>query len=339
MNPFTVGLIGIGVLIILLFLRMPVGLVMAGVGFGGFCYLTSLDGALGILRTVPFSTVASYDLCVLPLFLLMGSLAFYSGMSEGLYKSAYKWIGGIPGGLAVATVIACSGFAAVSGSTLATAATMGMIALPEMKKYRYDSALATGVVASGGSLGILIPPSSILIIYGIITEQSIGKLFMAGVFPGILLALLFILCVAVLVMLNKSLGPAGSKTAFSEKLASLRDCWGVLVLFIVIMGGLYLGLFTPTEAAGVGAFGAFLFAVFKGRLTKKNLIASVMETMLSTAMIFVIVIGAMIFGYFLAISRIPFQLASFVGSLQVPPPSSLCASCWRISCWAVLWIL
>ena len=319
MNPFTVGLIGIGVLIILLFLRMPVGLVMAGVGFGGFCYLTSLDGALGILRTVPFSTVASYDLCVLPLFLLMGSLAFYSGMSEGLYKSAYKWIGGIPGGLAVATVIACSGFAAVSGSTLATAATMGMIALPEMKKYRYDSALATGVVASGGSLGILIPPSSILIIYGIITEQSIGKLFMAGVFPGILLALLFILCVAVLVMLNKSLGPAGSKTAFSEKLASLRDCWGVLVLFIVIMGGLYLGLFTPTEAAGVGAFGAFLFAVFKGRLTKKNLIASVMETMLSTAMIFVIVIGAMIFGYFLAISRIPFQLASFVGSLQVPP--------------------
>jgi tripartite ATP-independent transporter DctM subunit len=292
---------------------------MAAVGFGGFYYLTSLEGALGILRTVPFATAASYDLSVLPLFLLMGSFAFYSGMSEGLYNSAYKWIGGAPGGLAMATVLGCSGFAAVSGSTLATAATMGMIALPEMKKYQYDPALATGVVASGGSLGILIPPSSILIIYGVITEQSIGKLFMAGVFPGLLLALLFTLCIAVRVKLNKKLGPPGAETTFSDKLASLKDCWGVLALFIVIMGGLYLGLFTPTEAAGVGAFGAFSFAALKGRLSMKSLIASVTDTMRSTAMIFVIVIGAMIFGYFLAISRVPFQLASFVGNLQVSP--------------------
>jgi len=318
-NPFTVGLIGIGVLIILLFLRMPVGLVMAAVGFAGFYYLTSLEGALGILRTVPFTTAASYDLSVLPLFLLMGSFAFYSGLSERLYNSAYKLIGGAPGGLAMATVIGCSGFAAVSGSTLATAATMGMIALPEMKKYNYDPALATGVVASGGSLGILIPPSSILIIYGIITEQSIGKLFMAGVFPGLILASLFMLCIAIRVRFNKKLGPPGIKTTFSQKIASLKDSWGVLVLFVVIMGGLYLGLFTPTEAAGVGAFGAFLFTAFTRRLTKKNLIAAVTETMRSTAMIFVIVIGAMIFGYFLAISRVPFQLASFVGDLQVPP--------------------
>ena len=319
MTPMTVGLIGIGFLFILLFLRMPVGLVMALVGFVGFAFLTSLEGAFGILRSVPFVTSASYDLSVLPLFLLMGSFAFYSGMSEGLYRSAYKWIGGSPGGLAMATIVGCSGFAAVSGSTLATAATMGMIALPEMKKYRYDPALATGAVAAGGSLGILIPPSSILIIYGVLTEQSIEKLFMAGVFPGLLLALLFVLSIMARVMVNQKLGPPGAKTGFTEKLASLRDCWGVLVLFIVIMGGLYMGLFTPTEAAGVGAFGVFLFALFRGRLTKENFIAALTETMRTTAMIFVIVIGAMIFGYFLAISRLPYELATFVSTLPVSP--------------------
>ncbi|MBN2034926.1 MAG: TRAP transporter large permease [Deltaproteobacteria bacterium] len=319
MNPITIGLVGIGVLIILLFLRMPVGLAMALVGFAGFAFLTSIEGAFGILRSVPFVTSASYDLSVLPLFLLMGSFAFYSGMSEGLYNSAYKWLGGSPGGLAMATIVGCSGFAAVSGSTLATAATMGMIALPEMKKYRYDSSLATGAVASGGSLGILIPPSSILIIYGMLTEQSIEKLFMAGIFPGLLLALLFIFSIMARVMLNESLGPPGAKTAFVEKLTSIRDCWGVLALFIIIMGGLYLGLFTPTEAAGVGAFGAFVFALFRKRLTKTNFIAALTETIRTTAMIFVIVIGAMIFGYFLAISRLPYELATVVSAFPVSP--------------------
>ncbi|MBW1802536.1 MAG: TRAP transporter large permease subunit, partial [Deltaproteobacteria bacterium] len=227
MNPLNVGLLGIGILIILLFLRMPVGLVMALVGFIGFALLTNLEGAFGILRTVPFITSASYDLSVLPLFLLMGSFAFYSGLSKSLYQSAYKWVGGAPGGLAMATIIGCSGFAAVSGSTLATAATMGMIALPEMKKYRYDPALATGVVASGGSLGILIPPSSILIIYGVITEQSIGKLFMAGVLPGILLSLLFLAIIRLQVKFNQKLGPPGQKTNLTQKILSLKDCWGV----------------------------------------------------------------------------------------------------------------
>jgi C4-dicarboxylate transporter DctM subunit len=317
MSPVTIGLIGIGALVVLLFLRMPVGLVMACVGFSGYAYLTSVEGAFGLLRSVPFATAASYDLSVLPLFLLMGSFAFYSGMSEGLYRSAYKWVGGYPGGLAMATIAGCSGFAAVCGSTLATAATMGMIALPEMKKYNYDSALAAGAVASGGSLGILIPPSSIFIIYGIITEQSIGELFIAGIFPGVLLATLFLLVIMLRVRLNPELGPPGAKVGFHEKLTSLGDCWGVLALFLVIMGGLYLGLFTPTEAAGVGAFGAFLFGVFKKRLTPANTIAAMTETMRSTAMIFVIVIGAMIFGYFLAISRLPYELAVLVGSLPV----------------------
>ena len=317
MNPTTVGLIGIVVLILLLFLRMPVGLVMALVGFGGFAFLTSLEGAFGILRSVPFGTAANYDLSVLPLFLLMGSFAYYSGMSEGLFRSAHKWFGELPGGLAVATIVGCAGFAAVSGSTLATAATMGMIALPEMKKYRYDSALATGAVASGGSLGILIPPSSILIIYGVLTEQSIEKLFIAGVVPGLLLALLFVVSIGVRVALNHGLGPPGPKTGFVEKLVSLRDCWGVASLFIFIMGGLYLGIFTPTEAAGVGAFGAFVFALLKKRLSKADFVAALSETMCTTAMVFVIVIGAMIFGYFLAISRLPYELAAFVSTLPV----------------------
>lgn len=319
MSCITIGFIGIGVLVILLFSRMPVGLVMALVGCAGFACLTSVEGAFGVLRTVPFTTVASYDLCVLPLFLLMGSFAYYSGLSEALYHTAYKWIGGAPGGLAMATILGCSGFAAVSGSTLATAGTMGMIALPEMKRYNYDPALATGAVASGGSLGILIPPSSIFIIYGILTEQSIGKLFIAGVFPGILLASLFMASIYFRARRNYKLGPPGARTSFVEKLVALKESWGVLALFVLIMGGLYLGWFTPTEAAAVGAFGAFLFALAKRHLTKQNFIAALTETMRTTAMIFVIVIGAMIFGYFLAVSRIPFELASFAGGLPVSP--------------------
>lgn len=319
MTPVTAGLIGVSILVILLFSRMPVGLAMALVGFVGFAYLTSLEGAFGVLRTAPYTTVASYDLSVLPMFLLMGSLAYYSGLSESLYRSAYKWIGQAPGGLAMATILGCAGFSAVSGSTLATASTMGMISLPEMKKYNYDPALATGAVASGGSLGILIPPSSIFIIYGILTEQSIGKLFIAGIFPGILLAFLFICSIYVRARRNPKLGPRGVKTSVVQKIVALKESWGVLVLFALIMGGLYLGWFTPTEAAGVGASGALLFALAKRQLTVHNFIAALTEAMRTTAMIFVIVIGAMIFGYFLAVSRLPFELANFAGGLSVSP--------------------
>jgi C4-dicarboxylate transporter DctM subunit len=225
----------------------------------------------------------------------------------------------LPGGLAIATVLACSGFAAISGSTLATAATMGMIALPEMKKHKYDPALATGVVASAGSLGILIPPSSILIIYGILTEQSIGKLFMAGIFPGLLLAFLFAANIYIRARLNPELAPKGARVGFFEKILALRASWAVLVLFLLIMGGLYIGLFTPTEAAGVGAFATLILALWRKRFTKKALVTALGETMRSTAMILVIIIGAMIFGYFLARSRLPFELAKFVGSLSVSP--------------------
>ncbi|OPY71859.1 MAG: Sialic acid TRAP transporter permease protein SiaT [Syntrophorhabdus sp. PtaU1.Bin058] len=317
MNPFVIGLIFIGILLILLFLRMPVGLAMALIGFIGFAFITNLGGAYGQLRIVPMSIAANYDLCVIPLFMLMGSLAYHSGLSHDLYCGAYKCVGDLPGGLAIATILGCCGFAAVCGSTLATAATMGMVALPEMKKYNYDPALATGTVSSGGSLGILIPPSSIFIIYGILTEQSISRLFISGIFPGILLASLFITVICVQVKINPKLGPPSERIPFIEKLRAIKYMWPVLTLFLVIMSGLYMGVFTATEAAGVGAFGALLAGLIKKRFTRQNLIAALLETMRSTAMIFVVVIGAMIFGYFLTASRFTTELANFIAGFNL----------------------
>lgn len=319
MSPTALGIMGILVLLLLLLLRMPVGLAMGLVGFCGYSFLTSIEGAFGVLRSVPYFTSASYDLSVLPLFLLMGSLAYQSGMSKSIYDSAYHWVGDAPGGLAIATIIGCAGFAAVSGSTLATAATMGMISLPEMRKYKYDQGLATGSVASGGALGILIPPSSIFIIYGVITEQSIGKLFIAGIAPGILLSALFIACIYFRTKINPKIGPKAQRFTLKEKIVSLKGSWQILLLFLLIMGGLYIGVFTPTEAAGVGAFSAFAFALIKRRLNFTVLNKALLETIQTTAMVFVIVIGAMIFGYFLAVSRVPFELSTFVGNLPVSP--------------------
>lgn len=317
MSLFAVGLIFIGILIIFLFLRMPVGLVMALVGFVGFAYMTSVEGAYGQLRIVPISIAANYDLCVIPLFMLMGSFAYHSGLSQDLYYGAHKCVGDLPGGLAIATILGCCGFAAVCGSTLATAATMGMVALPEMKKYNYDPALATGTVSAGGSLGVLIPPSSIFIIYGILTEQSISRLFISGVFPGLLLASLFILAIYAQVKANPKLGPPCEKIPFAEKLRSIKYMWPVLTLFLVIMGGLYTGVFTATEAAGIGACGAFLAGLIKKRLTRQKIITALVEAMRSTAMIFVIIIGAMIFGYFLTASRFTTELANLIAGFQV----------------------
>ncbi|MCF8143462.1 MAG: TRAP transporter large permease [Deltaproteobacteria bacterium] len=316
MSLFTASLIFIVMLLILLLLRMSVGLAMALIGFIGFAYITNMGGAYGQLRIVPISLTANYDYCVIPLFMLMGSLGYHCGLSQDLYYGAHKWVGDLPGGLAIATVLGCCGFAAVCGSTLATAATMGMVALPEMKKYNYDPALATGVVASGGSLGILIPPSSIFIIYGLLTEQSIGSLFIAGILPGLLLAGLFIVVIYIMVKVNPTLGPPTERIPLKEKVASIKHMWPVLGLFLVIMGGLYMGLFTPTEAAGVGAFGALLTGLIKKRLTWQKLIASLLEAIQSTAMIFVIIIGAMIFGYFLTASRFTAGLADFVAGFE-----------------------
>ena len=229
----------------------------------------------------------------------------------------HKWLGHLRGGLAMATVGACAAFAAVSGSSLATAATMGTVALPEMRRYKYDPALAAGCIAAGGSIGILIPPSVPLIIYGILANQSIGKLFIAGIIPGVLEAIFYIITIYILCRLNPARGPSGSKTGFMEKITSLKATWGVLLLFIIVIGGIYFGIFSPTEAAGVGACGACIFAMVRRRLGWPNFKASVVGTVKTTSMIFVIFLGAMILGYFLAVTRLPFELADFVGGLPV----------------------
>jgi C4-dicarboxylate transporter DctM subunit len=317
MDPFIVGLIGIAVLMVCLFSGLSIGVGMALVGFLGFAVLVGLGPALGILKSVPYSTFSTYDLSVIPLFILMGSFAFASGLSEDLFNAVYKWIGHFRGGVAQATIVACACFAAISGSSLATAATLGAVALPEMRKYHYDDGLATGAIAAGGSIGILIPPSVILIIYGIITEQSIGKLFLAGFIPGILEAVFYLFTIWYLTFFKPHHGPKGPKTTFREKMDSLKHIWEVVVLFIVVIGGIYRGWFTTTEAAGIGAFGTFFFALMRRRLSWNVFKDSIVSTCVTTGMLFMILLGAMIFGYFLSVSQVPSNLASAVGNLPV----------------------
>jgi tripartite ATP-independent transporter DctM subunit len=317
MDPFIVGLIGIAILLVLLFSGISIGVAMALVGFVGFALLVGFWPALGLLKSVPYSTFADYGLSVIPLFILMGSFAFAAGMSENLFNAVYKWIGHFRGGVAQATIVACACFAAISGSSLATAATLGAVALPEMKKYKYDDGLATGAIAAGGSVGILIPPSVILIIYGIITEQSIGKLFLAGFIPGIMETVFYLFTIWYLTFLKPHHGPKGPKTTFKEKTDALKHTWEVVILFLVVIGGIYRGWFTPTEAAGIGAFGTFFFALIRRKLTWNVFKDSLVNTCTTTGMLFMIIMGAMIFGYFLSVSQVPSSLASTVADLPV----------------------
>jgi tripartite ATP-independent transporter DctM subunit len=317
MTPLTIGYISIAFLILFLFSGIPIGIVMGLIGFLGMAYIGGWGAALGLVGNVPYTTFASYDLSVVPLFILMGSFCFYAGISKDLYDTVHSWLGQLRGGLAMATVAACAGFAAVSGSSLATAATMGTVALPEMKRYKYDPALATGCVAAGGTIGILIPPSIGLVIYGVITEQSIGKLFLAGFIPGVLEALFYMATIYILCKLNPLMGPPGPRTSFKHKILALRGTWMVLLLFVLVIGGLYFGVFSPSEAAGVGACGAFIFALLRRRLNWLNFKDSLLETIVTAAMIFVIILGAMILGYFLAVTRLPFELANLISGLAL----------------------
>jgi len=319
MTPATIGVIGIVVLVLLLFSKMPVGFVMALVGVVGFGILVSFNAAFNLVVKDIFSVFGSYSLTVIPLFILMGQIAFHSGISSRLFTVAYKFIGHWPGGLAIATIGACTGFAAICGSTNATAATMAAVTLPEMKRYRYDDKIATGVVAAGGSLGILVPPSVIFIIYGVMTEQSIGKLFMAGILPGLLLSLLFSLAVIIWTHLKPTIAPRGPKVSIREKIASLSGLGETILLFLLVMGGLFFGIFTPTEAGAVGAFGTLVIAVIRRKLTLRDFIQSLFETTRISCMILLIVAGATIFGHFLAVTRIPFDTASWVSGFDLPP--------------------
>ena len=273
----VMGLIGIGLLILLLFSSMPIGPVMALIGYLGFSYLVNPDASLAILETSPFRTAHSHAMTTIPLFVLMGVLCFHAELSKDVYTTVRSWVGRLPGGLAMSTVGGCAGFAAVSGNSMATAITMGTIALPEMRRYKYDDALACGCVAAGGSIGILIPPSIAFIIYAQITEESIGELFMAGVIPGLLEAAFYMVTIYLMCKLKPELGPPGPTSTWKEKILSLKDTWGIIVLFILVIGGIYAGIFTPTEAAGVGAFGALLLGFLRRKLNKDKILLSLAD--------------------------------------------------------------
>ncbi|MDR3238356.1 MAG: TRAP transporter large permease [Spirochaetia bacterium] len=324
MTPTLVGIIGIAALFVLIFSRMPIGFLIAIIGAAGFGVIVTGDAALNLLAKDFFSVFASHDLTVIPLFVLMGQVAFHAGISSRLFDTAYRFIGHLPGGLAMATVGACAAFSAVCGSTNATAATMAAATLPEMKRYNYKPGLATGVVAAGGSLGILIPPSVIFIVYGILTEQSIGKLFMAGVIPGLLLVFLFVITILIWATIDPELGPAGPKATWKERFKSLQGVFETLLIFIVVLGGLFLGFFTPTEAGAIGAFSTILMAVVRGTLTWDGFISSLFETTRTTCMIMIIVAGATVFGHFLAVSRIPYDIASWISAINLPATAIIC---------------
>lgn len=320
LSPNTIGLIGIVFLIILLFSGISIALAMTLVGFLGMLWLSGAKAALSILGTVPFSTTATHTMSMIPLFVLMGEFAYHAGISEKVYRAVHNWTGSLRGGLAMATVVACALFAAISGSSVATAATMGSVAYPEMRKFNYAPSLATGCIAAGGTLGILIPPSITFALYGIITEQSIGRLFVAGIVPGILLTLMFLITIYLQTKMNPDIASSGAAdVSFLEKIIGLKEIWIVFLLFILVIGGLYLGIFTPTEAAGMGAFITLIFAVANKQISWKTFNESLFTTAKLTAMLFFILIGAMILGYFLAVSRLPSNLASFVAGLQVSP--------------------
>ncbi|MBM4278347.1 MAG: TRAP transporter large permease subunit [Deltaproteobacteria bacterium] len=323
MSPFITGIIGIALTLVLLLLGVPIGISMALVGFVGFAFIVNMNAAFSVISTVPYELISNYDWLVLPLFLLMGTVLFHAGLGSALFKMAYRIFGRLPGGLAIAALGSCAIFAAVSASSIATAATIGTPAIPEMRRYKYDSALATGCIAAGGTLGFLIPPSTILIIYGILTETSIVKLFVAGIVPGIILALMFMATVYFHVRLRPSLAPAGQGSTLKEKLTATGECAEVLVLIILVMGGLIIGWFTPTEAGGVAAAGAILLSLVRKRLNMKSLTNSVVDAVKSTGMIFLCAIGAFIMVPFIAVSTIPMELANYIISLGVSPTMAI----------------
>ncbi len=320
MTPIHIGLLSIAVIFILLFARMPVAYVMLVVGMTGYAYLTNTKAMFSITVQTMYNTFASYSLIVIPLFVWMGYIAFYSGLSSRIYDATYKVMGSMKAGLAMATIGACTAFGAICGSTTATAATMGAVALPEMKKYEYSRPFATATVASAAILGVMIPPSVIFILYGIASGQSIAKLFLAGIFPGFLLMGLFMLTAYIQVARNPKLGPPGPQVPWGEKIkAVLLGGVEVIIIFIAVMGGLFAGWFTPTEAGAVGAFATLAVALARRRLTWQNFIDSLADSVRISAMIMFLVAAAAVYGRFLAITGLPGGLAQWSVGLPLPP--------------------
>jgi len=319
MNPTTVGVLGIAIMVLIFFSRMPVAYVMTMIGFLGFSFMISLKGGLNLLSRNIYEVFSSYGLTTIPLFILMGQLAFNSGISRRLYDTAYKFLGSTRGGLAMATVSACTAFGAVCGSSPATAATMATVGLPEMKRYKYADELSTGSVASGGGLGMIMPPSVVLIVYGVLTEESIGKLFVAGIIPAILVTILFIICIYIRCYFAPEQGPPGEAFTWKVKLQSLTGLIDTLSVFGLVMGGLFFGFFTPTEAAAVGAFGVLVVSLARRQLSWQGFVKSLYETLRTSCMVLLLIAGAVVFGKFLAITRIPFNIAEWIGGFDLPP--------------------
>lgn len=325
MDSVTVGYMGIALFLLLICLRVPIAFSFGATGFLGILILKGWGVAASVVGSQPYAWASHYVLMAIPLFILMGFFAFHAKISEDLYKCAYTCLGHIPGGLAIATILGCAGFAATSGASLACSGAMGAVAIPEMEKHGYDKRLSTGCVAAGGTLGILIPPSIAMIIYGTICEESISKLFIAGILPGLLLTLAYIVAVLIWIGLNPKLGPPGPKFSWKERIRSLKGMGTMMFLFILLIGGLFVGIFTPTEGAAVGAFGAFIFAALRKRISKTVVIDSIREAGRTTCMIFILYITAMMFMAFLALTRLPYMLAEWVVSLPYPPMGILSA--------------
>jgi len=319
MSLAMVGIIGIlGLLLVIFLLGMPVGFAMGLVGFVGFCYVISFKAGLNMVSAVFWDTFNSYGLTVIPLFIFMGQIAFYAGINTKLYNAAYKWVGHIRGGLAMATITACSAFSAICGSNAATAATMTTVALPQMKKYKYNDKLSTGAIACGSTLGVVIPPSVVLIVIGLSTEQSIAKLFYGGVGAGVVLTFLLLASIYAVCYFHPNWGPAGPRTGLVEKIKALSGAFEMGLLFLLVMLGLFYGVFTPSEAGAVGSLCAVLICVTRRNLTWQGFINSITDTLLISCMVITIIAGAMIFGRFLAVTRIPFDIAEWVVSLPAP---------------------
>lgn len=318
MEPLTLGFLGLAAIFLLVVLGMRIAFATALVGFLGLWVMKDMVVAGKVVGFLPHGIAAHYSLSVIPLFIIMGYYAFYAGLTDDLFFTARQWVGHMPGGLAIATVFGCAGFAACTGASTASAAIMGRVAIPEMIKYGYHPRLAAGVVAASGTLASLIPPSVILVIYGIITEQSVGALLIAGFIPGILSAVIYATMIYFRVKISPEMGLLQPEVSWKEKFKSLKGTWGVLVLIVLIIGGIYSGIFTPTEAGGAGAFGAFLMALGMRRLNWQRFKESLMETGHTTIMIFSIIVGVLIFVRFLALSGLPATFVEFVLSLPIP---------------------
>ena len=319
MGTDAVAILGFVSLFALMLLRVPVGMAMGLVGVSGFAYLVDGTAALKLVGATSMRTVTDYTFGVIPMFLLMGTFVSNSGMSRDLFKAANGFVGHLRGGLGFATIAACGGFAAISGSSVATAATFSAVAYPEMRRFGYPQSFATGVIAAGGTLGAMLPPSIVLAVYGTITEQDIGKLFIAGILPGILAVTMYLCTIAIIGYARPGFLPSGPRATWSERFAGLKDIWAPLLLFVFVIGGLYglpfLPRFTPTEAGGVGAAGAFLIGVATGRLDTKKILASLLQATRTAAAVFTVLIGALIFGYFLTITQTPQKVTEFLTGL------------------------